>query len=72
MSRSHRKTPIMGIATAPSEKADKQRANQVHRAAVRSRNDPEIPLRAVSDVWGFAKDGKQWMRAAWRRKWMRK
>jgi hypothetical protein len=58
MSRSRLKTPITGITTAVSEKWDKQKANRRLRAAIRSGRDPEVHRRAVSDPWGFAKDGK--------------
>lgn len=63
MSRSRRKTPIVGITTAMSEKFDKGKANRKLRSRVHvalDRGDEVLPeLREVSDVWTFAKDGKQ-------------
>lgn len=66
MSRSFRKTPIVGITTARSEKDDKRFANRCerHRArqAIRTCRDFDalvLPLkREMSDLWDFAKDGK--------------
>lgn len=52
MSRSRRRTPIIGITTADSEKQDKRRANRSWRAAIRH---------AFSDPWTMAKDGKKWV-----------
>jgi hypothetical protein len=69
MSRSHRKTPIMGITTAASEKRDKQFANRRLRRAVNQvlKDEPEAPVlplkREVSDVWAMDKDGKRWFNA---------
>jgi hypothetical protein len=69
MSRSCRKTPIVGITTAASEKRDKQLANRRLRRVVKRvlRDEPEaqvLPLkREVSDVWGMDKDGKRWFDA---------
>lgn len=61
MSRSKRKTPVFGITTARTEKQDKRMANRKLRR--KTRVDPENApaLREVSDVWGFAKDGKKFM-----------
>ena len=61
MSRSKRKTPVFGIIAARSEKQDKRLANRKLRR--KTRIDPENApmLREVSDVWGFAKDGKKFM-----------
>ncbi len=72
MSRSRRHTPICGITTARSEKADKREANRRLRVRLRSAvartvatvsattaADPVWPgLRDVSDPWAMAKDGK--------------
>ncbi len=62
MSRSYRHTPICGIASAASEKDDKRRWH--HRFRQRNRQwlhqGQELLLRAVSDPWLLAKDGKQW------------
>jgi hypothetical protein len=64
MSGSYRKTPILGITTAASEKDDKVRANRRLRRAVRSIDLEAAEVlpdrREVSDVWSFAKDGKLW------------
>ena len=61
MSRSKRKTPVFGITTTRTEKQDKRLANRKLRR--KTRVDPENApaLREVSDVWGFAKDGKIYM-----------
>jgi len=64
MSRSRRKTPIIGWTTADSEKQDKRLANRRLRHRVRQtlRVNPhaELPLlREVSNVWLMDKDGKQ-------------
>ncbi len=68
MSRSRRHTPMCGITTARSEKADKRQANR--RLRVRSRSttahvgsdsitDLIWPgMRDVSNPWSMAKDGK--------------
>ncbi|MCK8786311.1 hypothetical protein M0638_18190 [Roseomonas sp. NAR14] len=66
MSRSRRRTPITGITSADSEKADKRRANRAVRRALRQDDvaDPDavLPgLRDVSDTWSMAKDGKRWL-----------
>jgi hypothetical protein len=65
MSRSRKKVPITGIAVCDSEKQDKQKANRKLRAAVRVAlafdQDMMPELRAVSNVWTFGKDGKQWL-----------
>lgn len=82
MSRSYKKTPIFGITKAKSEKEDKRIANRALRANVRtildSCDDYEdliIPIiREVSNVWGFAKDGRRYcdLNKEWVRKEMRK
>ena len=64
MARSRKKTPIGGITTAESEKADKLSAHRRERRKVRATlaTDPQVDVlphrREVSDVWTFAKDGK--------------
>jgi len=66
MARSRKKTPIAGIASAKSEKADKLAAHRKERRKVRSRlstdAEPEIlpHRREVGNVWSFAKDGKKY------------
>ena len=78
MSSSRRKTPIMGITTAVSEKRDKQLANRRLRRVVKQalKDEPEVqvlPLkREVSDVWSMDKDGKRWFDAGRRAELMRK
>jgi hypothetical protein len=65
MSRSKRKTPVVGITTAPSEKQDKRHANRMLRRRVKQQlNDDHetdlLPLeREVSSIWTMDKDGKQ-------------
>ncbi len=66
MARSRRRTPIISITTAVSEKQDKWHANRSCRAALRGalKLDAEgvLPiLRDVSDPWCMAKDGRQWI-----------
>jgi hypothetical protein len=64
MARSSKKTPIFGIANA-SDKADKSWANRRERRVIRTRIAKDRGLdalpqkRELSDVWSFAKDGKQ-------------
>lgn len=74
MSRSTRKTPMYPNASAPSERADKQtwhgrwRARErtaLASASIEALRDPEggyqpVPVRAVSDPWGMAKDGRSY------------
>lgn len=66
MSRSYRKTPIIGITKARSEKQDKRMAAQKIRAISRSRlirnDDTPVDYReAGHGSWDFAKDGKQYL-----------
>lgn len=67
MSRSHRKTPICGHTTAETEKQDKRIANRSFRRTVRQQLGSRHPdavisnIRAVSNVWSFDKDGKQFL-----------
>jgi hypothetical protein len=66
MSRSYRSTSICGLASAPSEKDDKQRWHRRWRRQNRQRvhqGAEPLPLRVVSDPWTMAKDGKQWFHA---------
>lgn len=73
MARSKKKTPIISITTAPSDKSDKANANRRLRRNVRQQlkelEDDEIidelllpQLREVSNVWDFAKDGKKFLK----------
>ena len=66
MSRSKRKTSIHGITMAESEKTDKLAANRKYRRTLKQKleAEPEAPLpvvRELSNVWSFAKDGKQYL-----------
>jgi hypothetical protein len=78
MARSYRKTPICGITTARTEKGDKKIWHSRMRAATRThiasgRDTDTMPLtREVSNVWSFAKDGKQRFDARRHPKLMRK
>jgi hypothetical protein len=62
MSRSRRKTPVIGIAKACSEKCDKRCANRTLRKRMKERlrrNTEVLPvLREVSDAWHFNKEAK--------------
>jgi len=68
MSRSYRRTPVLPMTGADSEKYDKRMAHRrlrhLTKLTLRLLTDPDdfYPplLREVSDVWGFAKDGKCW------------
>jgi len=58
MSRSRRKTPIIGNLRRRSEKQDKRFANRALRAGVRSTGNLDLTLDDVSNIWDFNKDGK--------------
>lgn len=62
MSRSTRKTPVRGITTADSEKADKAAAHRKIRRAVRVAVKQGTDLlpheRELSNPWSMDKDGK--------------
>ena len=68
MARSHRRTPIVSITTAVSEKQDRRWASRIHRSATRRAGkrdtDPDatvLPiLHEVSDEWAMAEDGRSW------------
>ena len=73
MSRSRRKTPVFGIATAKSEKRDKKIWHSRLRSRVRT-GLAAVPLEqldgyiapvrnAVGSVWSMSKDGKRYFRA---------
>ena len=70
MSRSRRKTPIIGITTAESEKAEKQANHQRERRRVRQvlAVDPEPDVlphrRELRTPLAMGKDGKMWL-GAW-------
>lgn len=71
MSNSFKKTPICGHTTAVSEKQDKRLANRRFRRTVRQQlgcvgiavdaDGVITDIRAVSNVWSFDKDGKQYL-----------
>ena len=72
MTRSSRRTSIVGVTTCPSEKRDKQFANRACRHALRvalahdATGDEVLPtLRDVSNPWTMDKDGKQWIGGRW-------
>ena len=67
MSRSYKHTPIIGNVGARSESDDKRMANRrlrrITRALLHRGEYHSLPtLREVSDVYAFAKDGKQYLR----------
>jgi hypothetical protein len=74
--RSRRKTPVVGITTASTEKRGKQLAHRRLRARERQdlqRGGEENPrLREVSDPWTMDKDGKQRIDPSWDPRLMRK
>ena len=76
VTRSHRKTPVIGILTADTEKRDKQLAHRRLRARERQdlqRGGQENPrLREVSDPWRMDKDGKQRIDPPWDPRLIRK
>jgi hypothetical protein len=63
MSRSKRKSPVIGMTTARSEKEDKRWHNRVLRRRVpetiRKGNDILPKKDEISTTWDMAKDGKQ-------------
>lgn len=64
MARSTKHHPIGAISKAESEKQDKRAANRSYRHAVKQsvvRGDELLPvMQEVSNISGFAKDGKRW------------
>lgn len=68
MSRSRRKTPIFGIASARSETDDKREWHKRWRSRQRDQinslgpDDDPLPVQryAVSSTWLMSKDGKSW------------
>lgn len=62
MSRSIRKTKIFGVASAKSEKQDKRLWNRKFRKVCKKLicqdKEPPNSIKAVTDVWSGAKDGK--------------
>ena len=63
MSRSRRKSPVIGMTTARSEKEDKQWHNRVLRCRVREaihKGSDLLPEKdEISTTWNMAKDGKR-------------
>lgn len=66
MSRSRRKTPITGVTTAVTEKENKRDANRklrrLNKIKIRKRDYDLFQLREISNVWGFDKDGKYYIK----------
>ena len=63
MARSKRKTPVRGVTTAESEKADKVASHRKLRRVAKQAITPELetPLpveRGLTNPWSMAKDGK--------------
>jgi hypothetical protein len=74
MSRSIRKTPIIGMTTEPSDGAWKAKAARKVRVAARSalvRGEDVPDRRAVENPYVAPKDGKQWVGDCDKR-WLRK
>ena len=78
MSRSRKKTPIIGHTTAESDKPWKAKAARSFRHAARQAlgrgdDDPPLPERrwAVVNRYDATKDGKQWVGGGEAR-WLRK
>lgn len=71
MSRSRRKTPITGITTAVTEKENKRDANRklrrLNKIKIHKRDYDLFQLREISNVWGFDKDGKRYLKDASKR-----
>ena len=78
MSRSRRKTPVISVTTAETEKDDKRIANRRYRHAVKQRvkTKPDIDILPdrdeYGDPWNWDKDGKQRFDADRHPEWLRK
>jgi len=61
MARSRKKVPITGVCSG-SDSWNKRKANRRLRRLVRADvvANADLTLRAVSNVWSFKKDGKQY------------
>ena len=77
MSRSRRKTAIIGVTTAPSDKPFKVDEHRAERHAVRAvvkrsldSDDRALHSKVYGDPWKSPKDGKQMVDP--HSKWMRK
>ncbi len=72
MSRSYKKTPIIGITTSESEKGDKKiwhsRFRTTAKQKINTCNDYDnlidVHFREVSNIWSMAKDGRKWLNIA--------
>lgn len=68
MSRSKKKTPVVGTTTSETEKDDKRKANRKLRRATKIEVHKEKEVlpeaREVSNVWAFGKDGKRYLKDA--------
>lgn len=66
MSRSKRKTPIIGNCVCRSEKQDKAIANRrlrrAEKAAIKSNAEILPHKKEISDIWAFGKDGKRYLK----------
>jgi len=66
MSRSRKKTPIIGITTVVTEKKNKLEANRklrrLNRIKIHKGDYDLFQLREISNVWGFDKDGKRYLK----------
>jgi hypothetical protein len=61
MSRSFKKTPIMGIATSSCQKKFKQQEHQKERASIRSKGfEEEMSTKKFGNEWDSPRDGKMW------------
>ena len=64
MSRSFKKTPILGRTKCETEKKDKRKANRLFRriSKIAVQTNVSIPhhVKEVADVWKFGKDGKKY------------
>lgn len=64
MSRSRRKTPIIGVTTAGSDKpfktAEHRRERRSVRATIKQLEEAPDP-RQFGNPWASEKDGKQWL-----------
>ena len=73
MTRSRKKTPMFGVSTSVSEKADKVAAHKRERRKVRTRlrAEPDAAVlphrREISNVWAYAKDGKRYRKTVTRK-----
>ncbi len=67
MARSRKKTPVISVTTARSEKADKRLTHRVERRTNKvilgmTKDDVALKqVRELSDPWCFGKDGKRYV-----------